>query len=147
MCIRDRSGTEYIEYQFISIEMNPGQRIINFNLGQPDANRLKITVSPNGWLPLNGDAELVTEIIPPLVVPSIVISDISPSSISYGDSLSINYTLENSGTSESSAGVLRIVAVANNLVLDEISVSPIMPDGSFTGNAYFPLGNSLRLLI
>ena len=89
------------------------------------------------WLSSNGDAELVTEIIPPLVVPSIVISDISPSSISYGDSLSINYTLENSGTSESSAGVLRIVAVANNLVLDEISVSPIMPDGSFTGNAYF----------
>lgn len=132
-----KSGTEYIEYQFISIEMNPGQRIINFNLGQPDANRLKITVSSNGWLPLNGDAELVTEIIPPLVVPSIIISDISPTTISYGDSLSINYTLENSGTSESSAGILRIVAVANNLVLDEISISPIMPGGSFTGNAYF----------
>ena len=50
-----KSGNEFDEFQKFNIEMNPGIRNINLNLGHPDASRLKIVVSPNDWLPLNGN--------------------------------------------------------------------------------------------
>ena len=107
------------------------------NLGHPDASRLKVVVSPNGWLPLNGDGELIIELIPPLVIPSILISGMSPTTVSLGDTFTIDYTLENTGTSASSAGLLRVVGVANNLVFTEVSVPSIDPGNDYSGTVEF----------
>ena len=133
-----KSGNEYGDFQKFNIEMNPGIRNINLNLGHPDASRLKVVVSPNGWLPLNGDGELIIELIPPLVIPSILISGMSPTTVSLGDTFTIAYTLENTGTSASSAGLLRVVGVANNLVFTEVSVPSIDPGTDYSGTVEFP---------
>ena len=133
-----KSGNEYGEFQKFNIQMNPGIRNINLNLGHPDASRLKVVVSPNGWLPLNGDGELIIELIPPLVIPSILISGMSPTTVSLGDTFTIDYTLENTGTSASSAGLLRVVGVANNLVFTEVSVPSIDPGNDYSGTVEFP---------
>ena len=132
-----KSGNEYAEFQKFNIEMNPGIRNINLNLGHPDASRLKIVVSPNSWLPLNGDGELIIELIPPLVTPSILISGMSPTTVSLGDTFTISYSLENTGTSASSAGLLRVVGVANNLVFTEVSVPSIDPGNDYSGTVEF----------
>ena len=132
-----KSGNEYAEFQKFNIEMNPGIRNINLNLGHPDASRLKIVVSPNSWLPLNGDGELIIELIPPLVTPSILISGMSPTTVSLGDTFTISYSLENTGTSASSAGLLRVVGVANNLVFTEVSVPSIDPGNDYSGAVEF----------
>ena len=133
-----KSGNEYGEFQKFNIQMNPGIRNINLNLGHPDASRLKVVVSPNGWLPLNGDGELIIELIPPLVIPSILISGMSPTTVSLGDAFTIDYKLENTGTSASSAGLLRVVGVANNLVFTEVSVPSIDPGNDYSGTVEFP---------
>jgi hypothetical protein len=133
-----KSGNEYTEYQTFTLQMNPGIRNINLKLGHPDASRLKVIVSPNYWLPLNGDGELVVELNPPLVIPSIIISEASPSPISAGESFSIEYTLENTGASETSPGLLRIVDVAQPpLVFTEISIPSISSGGKYSDSVEF----------
>ena len=132
-----KSGNEYEIYQKFTIEMNPGIRNLNLNLGHPDANRLKIVVSPNGWLPLNGDGEVIIELIPPLVIPSIMISGTSPATVSPGQSFVIDYTLENTGTSKSSIGLLRVIGVANNLVFTEVTIPSISPGDDYSGTVEF----------
>ena len=132
-------GNDYVEYQTFSLEMNPGIRNINLNLGHPDASRLKLIVTTNNWLSLNGDAELVVELIPPLVIPSIILSEVSPSPISPGDSFSIEYILENSGTSESPNGILRVVDVAQPpLVFHEVSIPSIDAGSKYSNSVIFP---------
>ena len=132
-----KSGNEFDEFQKFNIEMNPCIRNINLNLGHPDASRLKIVVSPNDWLPLNGNGEVIIELIPPLVIPSILISGMSPTTVSLGDTFTIDYTLENTGTSASSAGLLRVVGVANNLVFTEVPVPSIDPGNGYSGTVEF----------
>tara|TARA_B100000965_G_scaffold387187_1_gene390264 strand:- start:2271 stop:4151 length:1881 start_codon:yes stop_codon:yes gene_type:complete len=128
-----KSGNEYTEYQTFPLQINPGIRNINLKLGHPDASRLKVIVSPNDWLPLNGDGEVIIELIPPLVIPSIIISEASPSPISVGESFSIEYTLENTGASETPPGLLRIVDVAQPpLVFAEISIPSISSGGTYS---------------
>ncbi len=132
-----KSGNEYEVYQKFTIEMNPGIRNLNLNLGHPDANRLKVVVSPNGWLPLNGDGEVIIELIPPLVIPSIMISGTSPETVSPGQSFVIDYTLENTGTSKSSIGLLRVIGVANSLVFTEVTIPSISPGDDYSGTLEF----------
>ena len=132
-----KSGNEYEDYQKFTIQMNPGIRNLNLNLGHPDANRLKVVVSPNGWLPSNGDGEVIIELIPPLVIPSIMISDTSPTTISVGQSFAIDYTLENTGTSKSSIGLLRVIGVANSLVFTEVTIPSISPGDDYSGTVDF----------
>ena len=132
-----KSGNEYDDYQKFTIEMNPGIRNINLNLGHPDASRLKVVVSPNGWLPLNGDGEASIELIPPLVSPSILIAGTSPTTVSAGDTFTIDYTLENTGETSSSAGFLRVIGVANFLVFTEVSIPSIDPGNDYSGTVEF----------
>ena len=132
-----KSGNEYNDYQKFTIEMNPGIRYINLNLGHPDASRLKVVVSPNGWLPLNGDGEASIELIPPLVSPSILIAGTSPTTVSAGDTFTIDYTLENTGGASSSTGFLRVIGVANFLVFTEVSIPSIDPGNDYSGTVEF----------
>mgnify|MGYP001433598522 CR=1 FL=1 len=134
-----KSGNEYTEYQTFTVDMNPGIRKINLNLGNPDASRLKISVIPSGWLPLNGNGELIVELIPPLVIPSIIISEISTAPINVGDTFSIDYILMNSGTTESPPGLLRIVDVAQPPLIfsPEQTVPSIGPGETYSGSIDF----------
>jgi hypothetical protein len=129
-----KSGNDYSLYQVINSDLNPGVRDLNFNLGHPDASRFKISVSPYSWISLNGDAEEITELSPPLISPSIKITNISPSSVSVGDTILINYILENNGNQRSSTGILRVVGIANDIVFSEISTPEIDSDSSFSGS-------------
>ena len=128
-----KSGNEYEDYQKFTIEMNPGIRALNLNFGHPDASRLKVVVSPNEWLPLNGEGEIIIELVPPLVIPSIMISGTSPATVSVGQSFVIDYTLENTGTSKSSTGSLRvigalIVSCSQKLLYPQLVLVVIIPE-------------------
>ena len=114
-----KSGNDYSLYQSLPVDLNPGIRTLNFKLGNPDASRLKISVSPDSWISLSGDAERIIELSPPLISPSIIITDISPSPASVGDVISISYILENNGDERSSVGLLRVVGIANDIILFE----------------------------
>lgn len=129
-----KSGNDYSLFQVINSDLNPGIRDLNFKLGHPDASRLKISVSPNTWISLNGDAEEIIELSPPKINPSIRIINISPDIASVGDTISINYVLENNGNSRSSAGILRVVGIANDeIVFSQHSTPKIDAGNSFSG--------------
>ena len=133
-----KSGNDYSLYQTINSHINPGIRDLSFKLGHPDASRLKISVSPYTWVSQNGDAEEIIELSPPLISPSIIITNISPNSISVGDTISINYILENNGNQRSSTGVLRVVGIANNIIFSERLTPEIDSGSSFSGTIEIP---------
>ncbi len=128
-----KSGNDYSLYQVINSDLNPGIRDLNFNLGHPDASRFKILISPYSWVSLNGDAEDITELSPPLISPSIKITNISPDSVSVGDTITINYMLENNGNQRSNTGILRVVGIANDIVFSESFTPEIDSGGSYSG--------------
>ena len=128
-----KSGNDYSLYQVINSDLNPGIRDLNFNLGHPDASRFKISISPYSWVSLNGDAEDITELSPPLISPSIKITNISPDSVSVGDTITINYMLENNGNQRSTTGILRVVGIANDIVFSESFTPEIDSGGSYSG--------------
>ena len=128
-----KSGNDYSLYQIFTVDLNPGIRNLNLDLGHPDASRLKLVVSADGWLSINGDAEVIIELSPPLIIPSIMITNVSPESVSVGDTVFINYILQNSGTERSSSGLLRVVAIANDAVFSERPVSAINGGSSVSG--------------
>ena len=133
-----KSGNDYSLYQSLTVDLNPGIRTLNFKLGNPDASRLKISVSPNSWISLSGDAERIIELSPPLISPSIIITDISPSPASVGDVISISYTLENNGEERSSVGLLRVVGIANDMILSENPTPKINAGDSFSKTIEIP---------
>jgi len=133
-----KSGNDYSLYQSLPVDLNPGIRTLNFKLGNPDASRLKISVSPNSWISLSGDAERIIELSPPLISPSIEITDISPNPASTGDVISISYTLENNGDERSSVGLLRVVGIANDIIFSESSTPKINAGDSFSETIEIP---------
>ena len=133
-----KSGNDYSLYQEFSVYLNPGIRNLNLELGHPDASRLKIVVSAEAWLSINGDAEKIIDLSPPLIIPSILITNISPDSISLGDAVSINYTLLNNGSERSSIGLLRVVGIANNIIFAERIISEIDGGSSLSGQIEIP---------
>jgi ssDNA-binding Zn-finger/Zn-ribbon topoisomerase 1 len=133
-----KSGNDYSLYQSLPVDLNPGIRTLNFKLGNPDASRLKISVSPNSWISLSGDAERIIELSPPLISPLIEITDISPNPASIGDVISISYTLENNGDERSSVGFLRVVGIANDIIFSESSTPEINAGDSFSETIEIP---------
>jgi len=127
-----KSGNDYSLYQSLTLDLTPGIRSLDFSLGNPDASRLKISVSPNSWYSLNGVAEETIELSAPVISPSILISGVYPESISLGDTVSINYALENNGNARSSTGLLRVVGIADDFIYSERSTPEIDAGDSFS---------------
>ena len=128
-----KSGNDYSLYQVFNVDLNPGIRSLNLDLAHPDASRLKLVVSAEGWVSLNGDAEIIIELSPPLIIPSIMITNIFPQSISMGDTVSIGYTLQNSGDERSLSGLLRVVGIADDIVFSERSIPAINGGNNVSG--------------
>ena len=66
-----------------------------------------------------------------------MISGTSPETVSPGQSFVIDYTLENTGTSKSSIGLLRVIGVANSLVFSEVTIPSISPGDDYSGTVEF----------
>ena len=129
-----KSGNDYSLYQSLTLDLTPGIRSLDFSLGNPDASRLKISVSPNSWYSLNGVAEEIIELSAPVISPSILISGVYPETISLGDTVSISYVLENNGNARSSTGLLRVVGIADDMVYSEVSTPKIDAGDSFSNS-------------
>ena len=131
--IEMKSGNDYSLYQTFSVDLSPGIRNLHFNLGHPDASRLKISVTPDNWVSLQGVGEKILDISPPLILPSIMIVGTSPDIVSVGDTVFIDYILENKGTERSSVGSLRVVGIANDIIFSEHSIPAIDAGARFPG--------------
>jgi hypothetical protein len=136
--IQLKNNNEYTEIQSINLEMSPGIRVISVILGHPEGDRLQIIGSANGWFASDGDAILILELQPPAMLTTVGIGDIIPSQAKLSEPISINYWLNNSGTESSQIGIIRIVNVADNLILAEQNVSPVGPGGSFSSSLSIP---------
>jgi uncharacterized protein YbaR (Trm112 family) len=136
--IQLKNNNEYSEFQSINLEMSPGIRVISVILGHPDGERLQIIGSANGWIASEGDAIIILELQPPVIIPTIESGSIIPAQAILSESISINYWLNNSGTESTQIGIIRIVNVADNLILAEQNVSPVGPGGSFSSSLSIP---------
>ena len=128
---------ESTQVQNFELMMNPGIRSLNSALGHPDASMISITVSPLGWSSANSNFNLSwdTPIAPPIISPSVAIVQHQPENPNSGDTVSLDYTLSNSGDSATLPGILRFVSNSDGgMILAEIPVSAISAGGSSSGS-------------
>ena len=129
------SGESTIVQNF-EILLNPGVRSLEASLGQPDITGISITVSAKGWGIANSPANLSWDnpVSPPVVSPSVSIGPYQPESPKPGDTISMDYTLANSGDSSTLPGTLSFISNSDGgMILAQIPVSAISAGGSSSG--------------
>jgi len=127
---------ESTEVQSFELLMNPGIRSLEAALGHPQATSITISVSAIGWVTANSPANLSWDqpVSYPVVSPKVTIGSYEPESPSPGDTISLDYTLENSGDSSTLPGTLSFISYSDGgMILAEIDVSAISAGGSSSG--------------
>lgn len=124
------------QLQSFEVLMNPGIRSLEAALGQSQATSIMISLSAIDWVTANPTANLSWDnpVSSPVVSPSVTIGTFQPDSPNPGDTVTLDYTLDNSGDSSTLPGTLRFVSNSDGgMILAEISVSTISAGGSSSG--------------
>ena len=127
---------ESTQLQSFEVLMNPGIRSLEASLGQSQATSITISLSTIDWVTANPTTNLSweTPVSPPVVSLSVTIGAFQPDSPNPGDTVILDYTLDNSGDSSTLPGTLRFVSNSDGgMILAEIPVSTISAGGSSSG--------------
>jgi len=129
------SQGESKEVQRFAITLDPGLRQLSIGLEQPEAEHVSLTLETNGWTPSNSAANLTwqTSLTPPSIDPSVAIGAHEPEMPESGGFVSLPYWLNNSGTSATLQGTLRVVSTSDGMVLAQISTPAVPAEGSSSG--------------
>ena len=111
--------------QEILLEANPGRRVIDISLGNPDATDITIEAIPLQWTASPFSQNITTE--------SVAAPDIDPSSIkleaifnpekpSPGSRVLVTITLSNEGNHNTQSGILRLISSSERTILAESTV-------------------------
>ena len=116
--------------QEILLEANPGRRVIDISLGNPDATDITIQAIPLQWTASPFSQNITTE--------SVAAPDIDPSSIkleaifnpekpSPGSRVLVTITLSNDDNHKTQSGTLRLISSSERTILAESTVPALMP--------------------
>ncbi len=123
------------EVQRFEITLGPGLRALSLDLGQPEADYISVMLESNGWTSSNSAANLTwqTSVNPPFISPSVSIGVHEPDRPRTGDFVNLPYWLNNSGSSATLPGILKVVSTSDGMILAQITISSISEGGSSSG--------------
>tara|TARA_B110000881_G_scaffold202475_1_gene202402 strand:- start:1256 stop:2869 length:1614 start_codon:yes stop_codon:yes gene_type:complete len=121
--------------QSLELNLDPGHRMIYFDLSNPNTEKLYMEVIPLSWSMdpsiSHNTSQLSIEI--PYVNLSISINDYYPLNPSYGENLTINYDVLNSGNSATPSGIIRII-MPDMTIIHEENLPSLASKGAYSGS-------------
>ncbi len=130
LAVNSEVAGETENLQEILLEANPGRRVIDISLGNPDATDITIQAIPLQWTASPFSQNITTE--------SVAAPDIDPSSIkleaifnpekpSPGSRVLVTITLSNDDNHKTQSGTLRLISSSERTILAESTVPALMP--------------------
>ena len=121
-------GTENL--QEILLEANPGRRVIDFSLGNPETTEITIQAIPVQWTSSIFSQNITTEsVAAPYIDPSFIKLEaiFNPEKPSPGSRVLVTITLSNDGNHNTQSGKLRLISSSERTILAESTVPSLMP--------------------
>ncbi len=121
-------GTENL--QEILVEANPGRRVIDFSLGNPETTEITIQAIPVQWTSSIFSQNITTEsVAAPNIDPSSIKLEaiFNPEHPSPGKRVLVTITLSNEGNHNTQSGILRLISSSERTILAESTVPSLIP--------------------
>ena len=121
-------GTENL--QEILLEANPGRRVIDFSLGNPETTEITIQAIPVQWTSSIYSQNITTEsVAAPYIDPSSIKLEaiFSPEKPSPGSRVLVTISLTNVDDHNTQSGTLRLISSSERTILAETTVPSLMP--------------------
>jgi len=121
-------GTENL--QEILLEANPGRRVIDFSLGNPETTEITIQAIPVQWTSSIFSQNITTEsVAAPNIDPSSIKLEaiFNPEHPSPGKRVLVTITLSNEGNHNTQSGILRLISSSERTILAESTVPSLIP--------------------
>ena len=116
--------------QEILIEANPGRRVIDFSLGNPETTEITIQAIPVQWTSSIFSQNITTEsVAAPYIDPSSIKLEaiFNPEKPSPGSRVLVTITLSNDDDHITQSGTLRLISSSERTILAESTVPSLMP--------------------
>tara|TARA_B100001113_G_scaffold211184_1_gene173252 strand:+ start:54 stop:1604 length:1551 start_codon:yes stop_codon:yes gene_type:complete len=121
-------GTEKI--QEILLEANPGRRVIDISLGNPETTEITIQAIPIQWTSSIFSHNITTEsVTAPYIDPSSIKLEaiFNPEKPSLGSRVLVTVTLSNDDNYDTQSGTLRLISSSERMILAESTVPSLKP--------------------
>ena len=130
------SGTDTFEVQRTTLSLEPGQRTLDIEFGSPvSADSVWAQVTPLGWTSAGASTlQDSRSVNAPTVQLSAILGGSTPSVPAAGSSVSIGYTLTNSGDDMANNGVLTLMVAGTHEILWTGDAPSVAVDASHTGS-------------
>ena len=117
-----------VNLQEILIEANPGRRVIDFSLGNPETTEITIQAIPVQWTSSIYSQNITTEsVAAPYIDPSSIKLEaiFSPEKPSPGSKVLVTITLTNVDDHNTQSGTLRLISSSETTILAETKVPSV----------------------
>ena len=116
--------------QEILLEANPGRRVIDFSLGNPDTSEIIVQAIPVQWTSSIISQNSTTEsVAAPYIDPSSIELEaiFNPEKPSPGSRVLVTITVSNDNKHNTKSGILRLISSSERTVLAESTIPSLMP--------------------
>ena len=130
LSVSSEASGETENLQEILLEANPGRRVIDFSLGNPDATKITIQAIPVQWEASALSENITIEpVAPPHIDPSSIQLDaiFKPVNPSPGSGVLVTITISNDDEQQTQSGILRLISSSERTILAESTVPALMP--------------------
>ena len=127
--------------QEILIEADPGRRVIDFSLGNPETTEITIHADPQKWKPSVFSQNITKEsVAAPNVDPlSVKLEAVfTPEKPSPGSRVLVTITVTNDDVQATKSGTLRLISSSERTILAETSVPSLMPGSTVSTEMPIP---------
>ncbi len=121
--------------QEILLEANPGRRLIDLHLGNPETTEITIQAIPVQWTSSIFSQNITTETVAaPHIDPSSIKLEaiFNPENPSPGNRVLVTVTLSNDDDHNTQSGILRLISSSERTILAESTVPSLMPGSIVT---------------
>ncbi len=124
-----------VNLQEILIEANPGRRVIDFSLGNPETTEITIQAIPVQWTPSIFSQNVTIEsVAAPHIDPSSIKLEaiFNPEKPTPGSRVLVTITLSNDNDHITQSGILRLISSSERTILAESTVPSLLPGSVVT---------------
>ncbi|MDP6985787.1 MAG: hypothetical protein QGH38_01040 [Candidatus Thalassarchaeaceae archaeon] len=127
--------------QSITIDLDPGRRNFNFELGSPNSDTVTVGLNTIGWLPRNDSVNSTSiDVKPPLADPSELSVDVFVTTMepSAGEPLRLRVNLTNGDDLQAHSGKIRVLRSSDQTILAESLISAVNPGVTISHEIVIP---------
>ena len=124
-----------LNLQEILLEANPGRRVIDFSLGNPETTEITIQAIPVQWTPSIFSQNVTIEsVAAPHIDPSSIKLEaiFNPEKPTPGSRVLVTITLSNDNDHITQSGILRLISSSERTILAESTVPSLLPGSVVT---------------